>query len=183
MTTHHAEKRRVDWLCQTRATALPLPPPRQEDVWPVNIYANSVGAIRMDEDKTQELKKVMNTGRFSYGKRFKQHLSIFTKRLLGWLLVFLVGYYNLSFSWLLAPLLLFVLHDMESEEKKLKRDIIRSIANGEADILQEVQRLSNLPSWVSSCSGRTTCCNNGICLSRKTLIPKLSTSFFLLLRL
>lgn len=87
----------------------------------------------------------------AYGVWFKRYMNIFCRRFLEWMMVFTFGYYNISFGWLMAPLFFLVLREKRAKEKKVKFDIIRSIANAdEKDILQEIQRFSNLPSWVSS---------------------------------
>lgn len=86
----------------------------------------------------------------AYGSWFKSYMKIFGRRALEWFLVYMFGYYNVSFGWLMAPLFFLVLRDKRAKEKKVKFDIIRSIANAdEKDIIQEIQRFSNLPSWVS----------------------------------
>lgn len=86
----------------------------------------------------------------AYGAWFKSYMKIFGRRALEWFLVYMFGYYNVSFGWLMAPLFFLVLRDKRAKEKKVKFDIIRSIANAdEKDIIQEIQRFSNLPSWVS----------------------------------
>ena len=104
----------------------------------------------MGDEEPQNLKEVTNDAGHAYGEWFKKYMNIFTRRFSEWLLVFMFGYYNLSFGWLMAPLFFLVLRDKRAKEKKVKFDIIRSIANAdEKDILQEIQRFSNLPSWVS----------------------------------
>ncbi|XP_063611607.1 extended synaptotagmin-2-B-like isoform X3 [Penaeus indicus] len=86
----------------------------------------------------------------AYGSWFKSYMKIFGRRALEWFLVYMFGYYNVSFGWLMAPLFFLVLRDKRAKEKKIKFDIIRSIANAdEKDIIQEIQRFSNLPSWVT----------------------------------
>ncbi|XP_053633572.1 extended synaptotagmin-2-B isoform X4 [Cherax quadricarinatus] len=86
----------------------------------------------------------------AYGDWFKRYMRLFCRRFLEWFLVYLFGYYNVSFGWLMAPLFFLVLRDKRAKEKQTKFDIIRSIANAdEKDILQEIQRFSNLPSWVT----------------------------------
>ncbi|XP_070001632.1 extended synaptotagmin-2-B isoform X5 [Penaeus vannamei] len=86
----------------------------------------------------------------AYGAWFKSYMKIFGRRALEWFLVYMFGYYNVSFGWLMAPLFFLVLRDKRAKEKKVKFDIIRSIANAdEKDIIQEIQRFSNLPSWVT----------------------------------
>merc|ERR1719187_734025 len=86
----------------------------------------------------------------AYGEWFKGYMRIFGRRFLEWGLVYLFGYYTVSFGWLMAPLFFLVLRDKRAKEKKVKFDIIRSIANAdEKEILQEIQRFSNLPSWVT----------------------------------
>ncbi|XP_042884998.1 extended synaptotagmin-1-like isoform X12 [Penaeus japonicus] len=86
----------------------------------------------------------------AYGSWFKSYMKIFGRRALEWFLVYMFGYYNVSFGWLMAPLFFLVLRDKRAKEKKVKFDIIRSIANAdEKDIIQEIQRFSNLPSWVT----------------------------------
>ncbi|XP_063847082.1 extended synaptotagmin-2-B-like isoform X7 [Scylla paramamosain] len=104
----------------------------------------------MNEDDPQKLKEVADDAGHAYGEWFKRYMNIFTRRFAEWMLVFLFGYYNLSFGWLMAPLFFLVLRDKRAKEKKVKFDIIRSIANAdEKDILQEIQRFANLPSWVT----------------------------------
>ncbi|KAK4310041.1 hypothetical protein Pmani_018372 [Petrolisthes manimaculis] len=86
----------------------------------------------------------------AYGVWFKRYMNIFCRRFFEWLMVFSFGYYNISFGWLMAPLFFLVLREKRAKEKKVKFDIIKSIANAdEKDILQEIQRFSNLPSWVT----------------------------------
>ncbi|KAK3874660.1 hypothetical protein Pcinc_020410 [Petrolisthes cinctipes] len=86
----------------------------------------------------------------AYGVWFKRYMNIFCRRFFEWLMVFTFGYYNISFGWLMAPLFFLVLREKRAKEKKVKFDIIKSIANAdEKDILQEIQRFSNLPSWVT----------------------------------
>lgn len=86
----------------------------------------------------------------AYGEWFISYAKIFSRRLLEWFLVYMFGYYNVSFGWLMAPLFFLVLRDKRAKEKRIKFDIIKSIANAdEKDILQEFQRFANLPSWVT----------------------------------
>ncbi|XP_076060225.1 extended synaptotagmin-like protein 2 isoform X8 [Oratosquilla oratoria] len=86
----------------------------------------------------------------AYGEWFKGYIRLFGRRCLEWLLVYLFGYYNASFGWLMAPLFFLVLRDKRAKEKKVKFDIVRSLANAnEKDVLFEIQRFSNLPSWVT----------------------------------
>ncbi|XP_064095355.1 LOW QUALITY PROTEIN: extended synaptotagmin-2-B-like [Macrobrachium nipponense] len=86
----------------------------------------------------------------AYGEWFFNYMKIFSRRMIEWFMVYMFGYYSVSFGWLMAPLLFLVLRDKRAKEKKIKFDIIRAIANAdEKDILQEFQRFSTLPSWVT----------------------------------
>ena len=106
-----------------------------------------------DKEKVEEIEEKMEEVTESvgvaYGEWFKSYMRIFGRRFLEWGLVYMFGYYTVSFGWLMAPLFFLVLRDKRAKEKKVKFDIIRSIANAdEKEILQEIQRFSNLPSWV-----------------------------------
>lgn len=104
----------------------------------------------MVEEEQEKLKDVADGAGHAYGEWFKRYMNIFSRRFVEWLLVFAFGYYNVSFGWLMAPLFFLVLREKRAKEKKVKFDIIRSIANAdEKDILQEIQRFANLPSWVT----------------------------------
>ncbi|XP_068219497.1 extended synaptotagmin-2-B [Palaemon carinicauda] len=97
------------------------------------------------EEETHDVSE--NVGQ-AYGEWFFNYMKIFSRRLCEWFLVYMFGYYSVSFGWLMAPLLFLVLRDKRAREKKIKFDIIRAIANAdEKDILQEFQRFANLPSW------------------------------------
>ncbi|MPC76332.1 hypothetical protein E2C01_070742 [Portunus trituberculatus] len=120
----------------------------------------------MNEEESQKLKDVADDAGHAYGEWFKRYMNIFTRRFAEWLLVFLFGYYNLSFGWLMAPLFFLVLRDKRAKEKKVKFDIIRSIANAEEkDILQEIQKFANLPSWVSVSVCLSVCLSGCLCVS------------------
>lgn len=96
-----------------------------------------------------EVKEVAKDFEKAYGQWFKSYMKIFLRRTLEWLIVYLFGYYNASFGWLMAPLFFLVLRDKRAKEKKVKFDIVRSLTNtDEREVLQEIQRFSNLPSWV-----------------------------------
>ncbi|KAK7080412.1 hypothetical protein SK128_000750, partial [Halocaridina rubra] len=98
-----------------------------------------------EEDVGKEVAE--NVGQ-AYGEWFISYMKIFSRRMLEWFLVYMFGYYGVSFGWLMAPLFFLVLRDKRAKEKRIKFDIIRSIANAdEKDILQEFQRFANLPSW------------------------------------
>lgn len=97
-----------------------------------------------------EVKDVTEEVGHAYGEWFFNYTKIFSRRLFEWFLVYMFGYYGVSFGWLMAPLFFLVLRDKRAREKKVKFDIIRSIANAdEKDILQEIQRFTSLPSWVT----------------------------------
>ena len=100
-------------------------------------------------DKELSGEEVAKDVESAYGEWFTNYMKIFSRRFLEWLIVYLFGYYNASFGWLMAPLFFLVLRDKRAREKKTKFDIIRSIANSdEKEILQEIQKFSSLPSWV-----------------------------------
>lgn len=102
------------------------------------------------KEVTEEVKDVTEEVGHAYGEWFFNYTKIFSRRLFEWFLVYMFGYYGVSFGWLMAPLFFLVLRDKRAREKKVKFDIIRSIANAdEKDILQEIQRFTNLPSWVT----------------------------------
>lgn len=104
----------------------------------------------MGDEETEKVKDVAEDVGHAYGEWFRRYMHTFTRRFFEWFFVFLFGYYNISFGWLMAPLFFLVLRDKRAKEKKMKFDIIQSIANAdEKDILQEIQRFSNLPSWVT----------------------------------
>ena len=85
----------------------------------------------------------------AYGDWFSNYMKLFGRRLVEWLIVYLFGYYNASFGWLMAPLFFLVLRDKRAKEKKTRFDIIKSIANSnEKEVLQEIQKFTALPSWV-----------------------------------
>ncbi|XP_071513244.1 extended synaptotagmin-2-B isoform X8 [Panulirus ornatus] len=104
----------------------------------------------MGDEEAEKVKDVAEDVGHAYGEWFRRYMHTFTRRFFEWFFVFLFGYYNISFGWLMAPLFFLVLRDKRAKEKKMKFDIIQSIANAdEKDILQEIQRFSNLPSWVT----------------------------------
>ncbi|XP_069186651.1 extended synaptotagmin-2 isoform X5 [Procambarus clarkii] len=104
----------------------------------------------MPDDEGEKVVEVAEDVGHAYGDWFKRYMRLFCRRALEWFMVFMFGYYNVSFGWLMAPLFFLVLRDKRAKEKQVKFDIIRSIANtDEKDILQEIQRFSNLPSWVT----------------------------------
>ncbi|XP_042220254.1 extended synaptotagmin-1-like isoform X7 [Homarus americanus] len=104
----------------------------------------------MADDEGDKTVVVADDVGHAYGEWFKKYMRLFGRRFFEWFLVYLFGYYNVSFGWLMAPLFFLVLRDKRAKEKQVKFDIIRSIANtDEKDILQEIQRFSNLPSWVT----------------------------------
>ncbi|KAB7501178.1 Extended synaptotagmin-2 [Armadillidium nasatum] len=97
-----------------------------------------------------EVEEVAKDIQKAYGVWFKSYAKIFARRALEWLIVYLFGYYNASFGWLMAPLFFLVLRDKRAKEKRVKFDIVRSLANtDEREVLNEIQRFSNLPSWVT----------------------------------
>lgn len=100
--------------------------------------------------KTPEVPDVADAAGSAYGEWFFNIAKIFSRRCVEWFIVYMFGYYNASFGWLMAPLFFLVLRDKRAKEKRVKFDIARSIANAdEKEILQEIQKFSSLPSWVT----------------------------------
>ncbi|CAL4090100.1 unnamed protein product, partial [Meganyctiphanes norvegica] len=100
-------------------------------------------------EKTPEVPDIAEAAGANYGEWFFNYSKIFGRRCVEWFIVYMFGYYNASFGWLMAPLFFLVLRDKRAKEKKVKFDIARSIANAdEKEILLEIQKFSSLPSWV-----------------------------------
>lgn len=73
----------------------------------------------------------------------------FTKQAGKIAVVYLLGYFNISPAWLLAPVVLSVLREEWGKEKKLKRDIAKAAAlSNEKEVI--LARVDDLPAWVSS---------------------------------
>lgn len=86
----------------------------------------------------------------AYGSFVISYLKLFSKRLLGWVSIYAVGFFNISFGWLMAPLFFLVLREKRAKAKQFNFDIVRSIANSnEKEFIQAIQKYTSLPSWVS----------------------------------
>ena len=105
--------------------------------------------VQVEALKEVEVDELKKDAEQAFGGWFRSYVKIFGKRALEWLVVYMFGYYQASFGWLMAPLFFLVLRDKRAKEKKIKFDIVRSLANSdEREVLTEIQRFSNLPSWV-----------------------------------
>ena len=67
----------------------------------------------------------------------------------GWVGIYLLGYYNLSIAWLLTPLLLTVLRSQWKSERNQKLSAAREAALADEKTMIESRiRVEDLPSWV-----------------------------------
>uniref|UniRef100_A0A171A802 Extended synaptotagmin-2 isoform x3 n=1 Tax=Triatoma infestans TaxID=30076 RepID=A0A171A802_TRIIF len=71
----------------------------------------------------------------------------FGKQLGKVVLVYLLGYFNISPAWLIGPVVLSVLREEWGKEKELKRNIAKAAAlSNEKDVI--LARVDDLPAWV-----------------------------------
>lgn len=73
----------------------------------------------------------------------------FLLKSLGWVSIYLVGYYNFSVAWLLTPLLLSVLRSQWKADRDRKLAAAREAAlTDEKKMIEARIRVEDLPSWV-----------------------------------
>ena len=69
----------------------------------------------------------------------------------GWVGIYLLGYYNLSIAWLLTPLIITVLKSQWKADRIQKLSSAREAANPKSDEKKMIEsriRVEDLPSWV-----------------------------------
>lgn len=99
------------------------------------------------EEVAKDVAKEVET---AYGGFIVSYLKLFSRRALEWVTIYAVGFFNISFGWLMAPLFFMVLREKRAKEKQFNFDIVRSIANtDEKEFIQAIQKFTSLPSWVS----------------------------------
>lgn len=87
----------------------------------------------------------------AYSSFLVNYIKVFSKRFFEWITVYGVGFFNLSFGWLVAPLFFMVLREKRAKAKQFNIDIVRSIANtDEKEFIMAIQKYTTLPSWVSN---------------------------------
>lgn len=114
--------------------------------------------IKEKDEKIEEIaevveevaKEVAEEVESAYGGFVVSYLKLFSKRCLAWLSIYAVGFFNISFGWLMAPLFFTVLREKRAKAKQFNFDVVRSIANtDEKEFIQAIQKFTSLPSWVT----------------------------------
>ena len=73
----------------------------------------------------------------------------FLLKSVGWITIYLVGYYNFSMAWLVTPLVLTVLRSQWKSERNNKLMAAREAAlTDERTMIESRIRVEDLPSWV-----------------------------------
>ena len=73
----------------------------------------------------------------------------FLLKSVGWVTIYLVGYYNFSMAWLVTPLVLTVLRSQWKSERNNKLMAAREAAlTDEKTMIESRIRVEDLPSWV-----------------------------------
>lgn len=61
--------------------------------------------------------------------------------------IYLLGYFNISPAWMIAPMILFVIRGEWKKEKELKRNVAKASAlRSEKEVI--LARVDELPAWV-----------------------------------
>ena len=103
--------------------------------------------VEVVEEVAEEVAKEVEG---AYGKFIVDYVKIFSKRFMTWMSIYLCGFFNISFGWLMAPLFFMVLREKRARAKQFNFDIVRSIAKtDEKEFIQAIQKYTSLPSWVS----------------------------------
>ena len=104
-------------------------------------------AKKVEEISTEVVEDVEG----AYSSFLTNYIKIFSKRFFEWICVYIVGFWNISFGWLMAPLFFLVLREKRAKAKQFNFDVVRSIANtDEKEFIQAIQKFTSLPSWVSN---------------------------------
>ena len=73
----------------------------------------------------------------------------FVVKSIGWVSIYLLGYYDFSIAWIITPLLLSVLRAQWKSEREHKLSAAREAALTDEKVMIESRiRVEDLPSWV-----------------------------------
>ena len=102
---------------------------------------------KVSQDITSDVAKDVEG---AYSNFIVDYVKLFSKRFFQWITIYAVGFFNISFGWLVAPLFFLVLREKRAKAKQFQFDIVRSISNtDEKEFIQAIQKYTSLPSWVS----------------------------------
>jgi hypothetical protein len=73
----------------------------------------------------------------------------FALKSMTWLFIYLLGYFDFSFGWLITPVLLSVLRDKWKRDRDSRLSSARQATiTNEKDMIESRIRIEDLPSWV-----------------------------------